>query len=329
MPKQRRNMTVACAVDSDISSQLAKAQPIWDRARGDLDVVVSLRHLYRAVHLVPVGESPEGVLDAFHRIKPDVIFNLALSALEKETSFAGCLEFLDIPYTGSGPMGISLAGDKVRSRELLRAAGLRVPRFAELPVGAVNATLDLTPPVIVKPAQLGGCSHGIYRDSVVQTREAALARAKRVWRRLGVSAVCDEFVVGRELRIAAIEEPSHSRFRIVGVSECRFPGITPGHGFKNEGVRVNSRVRKARRVTSVIPKLPRSVLAELAAIADSASRVLNVRGYATLDVRMDDFERVTVLEVNANPGLARRSLSWRRPSFTKNIQRIVDAALAR
>jgi len=329
MPKSRRSLNVACALDLNIWKQVAKSKPLGEPARCHLEVVRALKRLYRTVHLVPLGDDLARLLNAFKELKPDVVFNLALSACDLQPSFAGFLDFVGIPYTGSAPLGIALATDKIRSRELLRAAGLRVPRFVGLPIGASNIPLDLTPPVIVKPARLGGSSYGIYRDSLVMTPAAALACARRIWERLGLPAVCDEFVRGRELRIGVIEDQGRSRFRITGISECHFPGVTPGWGFKNEGVRINSRVRKARGVWSSIAKLPKSVIADLAAIAESAMRVLDVRGYGTLDVRMDNFGRITVLEVNPNPGLTRRSKPWQRPSFAYNISCIVRAALAR
>ncbi|HEX8130978.1 MAG TPA: hypothetical protein VF527_17890 [Pyrinomonadaceae bacterium] len=329
MSKQKQNLKIACALDWDVLRQVVKSKPTVDRAKYDFDVVQALKRLYTDLHLVPVSHDPWQVLDVLRQLKPDVVFNLALSAREREPSFVGCLDFLGIPYTGSGASGIALGNDKIRSRELLRVAGVRVPRFVGLPIDASDVVLDLTPPVIVKPAYLGASSDGIYNDSVVNTTEAAMACARRIWTRFGVPAVCDEFIVGRELRIGVIEDAPGAQFRLVGIGESLFPGTVPGWGFKSEGLRINPRVRRARGVETVAPQLPKSVEAELLAIANTACLALDQRGYATLDVRMDDFGRITVLEINANPGLYKRSLIWSRPSFTSNIHRIVQAALER
>jgi hypothetical protein len=42
---------------------------------------------------------------------------------------------------------------------------------------------------------------------------------------------------------------------------------------------------------------------------------------------LDQFGRMTVLEVNANPGLSPDTPTWNGPSFDRNIQRIVEAGL--
>ncbi len=327
MPKQSRNLKIAAAVDADIVRQLRNSKPVIDRARCDADVVQAIESLFGAVHLVPVGENLGRTLDVLNGIKPDLVFNLALSASRLEASFAGFLDLLKIAYTGSGPLGIALANDKVRSRNLLRSAGLRVPRFVELPIGASNPKIELTPPMIVKPAQLGCCSYGIYRDSLVESRKAAVACAKRVWRRFNVPAVCDEFIVGREFRVGVVEVDRQPRFEIVSISECLFPNSNSGWGFKTEGIRLNPRVRRVSGVRSVVARLPKGLTSELRMTATAAAQVLGLRGYATLDVRLADDGRSTIIEVNANPGLSRKSLIWSRPTFTENIRRIVDAAL--
>ena len=63
------------------------------------------------------------------------------------------------------------------------------------------------------------------------------------------------------------------------------------------------------------------------AIGRTACTTLGLRGYASLDVRIDSFGRVTVLEVNANPGLSSDSPVWGVRGFDRTLRQIVDAAL--
>ncbi len=325
MSKQRRKLHIACALDSDIFHQVENAAPVIDRARYDYDVVHTLERLYQSVDLVPINSNLDRAYKVLKQIEPDVVFNLAYCGLKKEPTFAEFLDRIGLPYTGSGQKGIALADDKIRSRKLLRAAGLHVPRFVKLPIGALKAKFDLRPPLIVKPALLGASSSGIYLDSLVMTQAAAMARARRVWTRCGVPAVCDEFIVGRELRIGVVED-RNAKFRVAGITEILFPKSNPGWGFWSEGIRNNARNRHARGVHYRAARLPKKVKAEIHSIADKAMRVLDLRGYATLDVRLDARERCIIIEVNANPGLSSSFLSWRIPSFTENIRQIVGAA---
>ncbi len=317
-------LCVACVVDEDIAGKIKAGCPSDNRAKYDLSVFKALRDICREVNLVRAFEESSRTIDELARLQPDVVFNLAFSAHPLEASFAGCLDVLGIPYTGSGPRGIALSNDKIRSRHLLRSVGVPVPQFVELPPGR-PISIDLKPPFIVKPASLAS-SAGIYADSVVKTSKDVPKLARRIWRRFEVSAMCDEFVVGREFRIGLIEGAGEV-FTIVGISEWKFGSATPGWGFKTEAIRLNRKVRQARHVTRDLVPLSHRESRELAAVGSSAVRALDVRGYATVDVRMDDQQRLIVLEVNANPGLWSGSAIWSNPSFEANIRRILTSPL--
>jgi D-alanine-D-alanine ligase len=318
--------SIACVVDDDIIGAVKREERSSRRAIYDISVVRALRRLASPVHLVPAVERSARTVEELMRLRPGLVFNLAFSATPSEAPFAGALEMLGLPYTGSGPLGIGLANDKIRSRRLLQAAGVRVPRFVELARSARPATIDLAPPFIVKPVSLGN-SLGIQADSVVDSYADAWKRADRIWRRFGVPAVCDEFIVGREFQVGMVEA-GPGVFRITAIVELHFAAAEPGRGFKSEAVGVEDR----RRVydVSVRPAvLSRRKAAGMAEIARAAADVLGLRGYAKLDLRMDDQERIVVIEANANPGLWSESDIWRRPSFETNLKRIIKSALRR
>ena len=323
---RKNGLSVACVVDEDMLRKIKAADASHNRSRYDISVVQALRGICREVHLVGAFEESSRTIDELTRLQPDVVFNLAFSALPLEASFAGCLDVLGIPYTGSGPRGITLANDKIRSRHLLRSAGIRVPRFVELLPGR-PITLNLEPPFIVKPASLAS-SAGIYADSVVTSSKDVSRLARRIWHRFKVPAMCDEFVVGREFRIGMIEG-AREVFSVVGISEWKFGLAAPGWGFKTEAIRLNRKVRQARQVTRRLAPLSDQEFRKLAAVARRAVKALDIRGYATVDVRMDEQQRVTVLEVNANPGLWSGSAIWSNPSFEVNIRRILNLSLRR
>lgn len=316
------DLSVSCLIDADIVRRINTGSRPSIRANYNLSVVRALRRLYRRVGLVGAVDVGLSSMEELVRLRPDVIFNLACSGHPAEAAIVGCLDLIATPYTGSGPGAIALANDKIRSRHLLRSAGIRVPRFAELSP-ELPAEIDLTPPLIVKPVSLGGCV-GIHADSVVTTRQGVLRLARRIWRRLGTPAVCDEFVVGREFRIGLIE--SVAGWKVAGITEWHFGSAAPGWGFKTETIVKNRRYRRSRGVYRRLARLSRQTSGRLVAIVQEAVQILGVRGYATADVRMDDLERVTLLEVNANPGLWSGSSIWSNPDFDTNIERIVDSA---
>lgn len=314
---------VACAIDGDIIDAVRQFRSSSRRAIYDISVVRALQRLGARVHLVSVSEPAGETLQELICLRPGLVFNLAFSATPGEPAFAGALELLGIPFTGSGGFAIGLANDKVRSRQLIRASGIRVPPFVVIRQGTGSDSLDLEPPFIVKPVQLGN-SQGIRVGSVVDTREKATAQADRIWRRFQMPSVCDAFIVGREFQVGLIER--RNSFNVTGIVELHFVGSPPGRGFKSECFKSQGELRRAYDYTISPARLPKRKLAEMATISRHAAAVLDIRGYAKVDMRMDGQGRIFVIEVNANPGLWSRSVIWNRGGFAENIRRIMVAA---
>jgi D-alanine-D-alanine ligase len=105
------------------------------------------------VRLTPAG----GLLDC------DVVFPALHGPFGEDGVVQGVLECLDVPYVGSGVASSALCMDKVRSKQLLAAAG--VPQvdsraidrrtFDDLHERVFEALAPLGMPVFVKPARLG------------------------------------------------------------------------------------------------------------------------------------------------------------------------------
>ena len=316
MPRKKK-LFVVCAIDADIFPQVESGHPRWKRAKWDASVADSLRRHYTRVELLSVKGGDLTGLSTLRASGAQLVFNLALSATPLEPAFAACVEFAGLACTGSSMRAIALANDKIRSRMLLAAAGVRVPRFVLLAPGANPAHIDLTPPLFVKPA-LQGSSWGIARDSVVMTREAVLDRARRIWERFDEPAVADEFVHGREFRVGLIEGAG-KRFQFAGIGAWTFREAA--RGFRIEGDHKSQHMRIIRP-----SELPETLRNEFMAIAQTSFEILGIRGYASLDLRVDELGRVTVLEVNANPGISSDSPLWSSRGFDRNVRMIVEAS---
>jgi len=316
MPR-KKNLFVVCAVDADVVAQIRGGRPRWNRAKWDASVVDALRRFCTRVEIVGVKRGDLSAL-ARYASTDALVFNLALSATPLEPAFAACVQFGGLRCTGSGMLAIALANDKIRSRILLAAAGVRVPRFIVLEPGSNPSRIDLTPPLIVKPAWQGS-SWGIARDSVVTTRKGVLDLARRIWNRFDEPAVADEFIEGRELRAGLVEGVGR-KFQFAGIGEWSFPEGP-------RGVRTENR-RKNQRLQMLAPsQLPLALRNEIIAIAQKAFDTLGIRGYGSLDMRLDDLGRITVLEVNANPGISSDSPVWSARGFDRIVRLIVEAAL--
>jgi D-alanine-D-alanine ligase-like ATP-grasp enzyme len=93
------------------------------------------------------------------------------------------------------------------------------------------------------------------------------------------------------------------------------------------GVRTENR-RKNQRLEMLHPsQLPAALRNEIIAIAQKSFDTIGIRGYGSLDMRLDDLGRITVLEVNANPGISDDSPIWSARGFDRIVRLIVEAAL--
>ncbi|MDE0345373.1 MAG: hypothetical protein OXI66_06255, partial [Boseongicola sp.] len=85
--------------------------------------------------------------------RPGMVFNVSygLQGQARYTHVPSILEMVGIPYVGSGPLGHSLALDKVVTKMLLRQRDIPTPDFAVLDTPDAELPPDLAFPMIVKP----------------------------------------------------------------------------------------------------------------------------------------------------------------------------------
>jgi D-alanine-D-alanine ligase len=127
--------------------------------------------------------------------------------------FQGLLELLDVPYCGSGVLGSALGMDKYVQRELLRAAGIDVPRtvavdsdeWARDP-GEVTASVGETLgfPCVVKPSR-EGCSTAL---AVVRDADGLAAAVENAFAWDG-RVLVEELLTGTEVTVVVMgnDEP--------------------------------------------------------------------------------------------------------------------------
>ncbi|MBI4864209.1 MAG: D-alanine--D-alanine ligase, partial [Candidatus Riflebacteria bacterium] len=74
------------------------------------------------------------VREAFHQrelLRPDIVFYMVegLAGINRESQIPALIEALDIPYTGSDPLTLSICLDKLRAKEILSYHGIPTPGF--------------------------------------------------------------------------------------------------------------------------------------------------------------------------------------------------------
>jgi D-alanine-D-alanine ligase len=123
----------------------------------------------------------------------------------------GALEWLGLPYTGSGVLGSAIGMDKLRTKQLALANGLATPPFMVLS-GADDcrrAAEELGLPLAIKPATQGS-SVGMSKVE----RPEDLASAWRSASALDPVVIAEPWIIGQELTVAVLQGDALPAIRI-------------------------------------------------------------------------------------------------------------------
>jgi D-alanine-D-alanine ligase len=266
------------------------------------EVADILRRADHDVSGLAIDGTPE-CLRALTQQKPDLIFNLVESFGEdntKEPHVAAYYDLLGLPYTGSGPRGLTLAMDKAVAKKILGFHNVVSPKFAVFWRGRLDWDAhDVDFPVIVKPLREDG-SIGIGFNALVANIKELMERIDELTREFSGPVLIEQYIDGREIYMGVIGNSPPEALPAVELDLSHLPPGTPkiaGTEVKwNEGTRAyrGSKVR--------IPKLPTAVRETMERYALTAFQALGLRDYARIDFRLAK-DTVYLIEVNPNPYL--------------------------
>jgi D-alanine-D-alanine ligase len=249
-------------------------------------------------------ENPQSLLGKIREFSPDVVFNL-FEGLghrpETEYCVAALLQWLKIPFTGCPAEAMVISRDKVRTKQLLRGAGLPTANYQLIddPEKEINVSAW---PVMVKPAATDA-SVGIDQSSVVTNRSNLASRVKSILQRYGPPALVEAYLPGTEFNVGIVENPT---LRALSVAEMVF---TPLSGVNWPIVTYASKWHPGSpEDLAMQPRCPAQIenrlSRDLQEISIKAFRLLGCRDYARVDLRLDEGGDPNILEVNANPDLS-------------------------
>jgi len=257
-------------------------------------------------------------IDNVREVAPDVVFNALHGPGGEDGHVQALLDFLGIPYTGSGVEAAALAMDKHLTKKLLAAEGL--PTAAWDIFDLSGGTLPLLPgsldlPLVIKP-RFEGSSQGVV---VVRTHEqwtSAMLAAAKTYSQI----MAEEFLDGREFTIAVLGEEALPVIEII-------PNADEFYTFNAKYAAGGS--------THIVPaQIDEDLAARLQMIALSVHRLLGLRDYSRTDFIVTKEGRPQILEINTLPGLTATSLvpdacAAVGISYEALVDRLVGYALAR
>ncbi|AXI01603.1 D-alanine--D-alanine ligase [Aquirhabdus parva] len=204
----------------------------------------------------------------------------------------GLLEWMNIPYTGSGVLASALGMDKVRTKQLWKGIDLPTAPYRLLDentdFNAVVAELGL--PLIVKPVHEGS-SVGMSKVETLEQLEPAYQAAS------GHDAVvmAEAWITGREFTVAMLNGKALPVIRLQPPADVAF------YDYQAKYIRNDTQYGIPSGLSDAEEK-------ELQSLALRAFNAVGATGWGRVDAMQDEQGRFWLLEVNTVPGMTDHSL---------------------
>jgi len=271
-----------------------------------------------------------GLIDRLRQTSIDIVFNIAegIQGRNREAHIPALLEFLNIPYTGSDPLSLSLTLDKSMAKRVVMSEGIPTPRFKKVRRMEDLTGLDLSYPLFVKLCDEGS-SKGVRLDSKVLDEPSLGEKTKWLLENYGSPILVEEFVTGPEFTVGILgnENPS-----VLGVMQIEIRGMAPGEAIYSLEIK---REWEERVVYHCPPPIDPPLLDRIQEVALRSYCVLDCRDVSRVDVRVGKDGIPYFLEINPLPGLSpvygdlpimARRMGW---SYAQLVKTIFHHALKR
>ncbi len=237
--------------------------------------------------LLDIGDNP---VDQLKQVSIDRAFPLLHGTGGEDGRIQALLEALKIPYVGSGVAASALAIDKFRTKLLWQGRGLPTARFELLTDDSDWAAVlhRLGGKVMVKPS-CEGSSLGMTGAASVEM----LGQAYSLARQYDPTVIAERWLSGREFSVA-----------IVGQEALPAIELQTDQEFYTYDAKYLS---EQTRYLCPAP-LEDQVLEEINRLSLNAFNCLGCRGWARVDLMMDESGLLMLLEVNTIPGMTDHSL---------------------
>jgi len=248
---------------------------------------------YRAVRI-------DAVRDVAQRLDEsgvEVAFLALHGRYGEDGTIQGLLEIMGIPYTGSGVLASALGMNKIAAKKVVRGSGLPTPDYCEISMdeqagpAAARIEAELGLPVMIKPAEEGS-SLGVFKCKRADDLQACLETARAEFGMM----FAERFVAGSEITTGVLERDN--RREALPILE-----LVP----KNEFYDFEAKYTEGMTEFILPARLAPAVYAEAQRMAVAAFEAIGCRGYARVDMMVDQAGTPWFVEVNTLPGMTELS----------------------
>jgi D-alanine-D-alanine ligase len=209
----------------------------------------------------------------------------------EDGAMQGALEWLGVPYTGSGVLASALTMDKLKTKRVVVGAGYAAPDYAVLSSAAdlPGALERVGLPMMVKPASQGS-SVGITKVKSAAELPAAFAEARAV----DPIVFAEAFISGEEFTVGVLQDAALPSIRIQPATEF--------YDYQAKYFRNDTQYHCPSGIDA-------RAEADLQAAALAAFRVTDCAGWGRVDFMRDQRSgKFYFIEINTTPGMTDHSL---------------------
>jgi D-alanine-D-alanine ligase len=269
---------------------------------------------YATITAIDMGND---IADILFKLKPGVVFNALHGGYGENGCLPGILEIMKIPYTHSGVLASAVGIDKIKSRDVFVANGIKCAPGKIITKGGDIKGDPMPRPYVIKPIDQGS-SIGIsvvFEGDNFDIRDYDFG--------FGDNVLVEKYIPGRELQVVVLNG------RALGVMEMRVKGRFYDYAAKyTEGL-----------AEHIYPaEIPEHKYKQAMELAVAAHNVLGCSGVSRAEFRYDDTDggdgELYMLEVNTHPGMTPLSIvpdiaAREGITYDKLLQILIDEALER
>lgn len=220
----------------------------------------------------------------------DVVFPALHGRGGEDGEMQELLESIQIPFVGSGSLGMRNSFDKIIAKKIYRKNNLPVARDQIFPKNS-KAKLKLKLPVFVKPANEGSS----FGASIVRCQVDFQPALKRAWK-FG-DALVEQLLEGIEISVGILEESNGRLLALPPIEIC------PKKQFFDYKSKYDPKFCE-----EIVPAcIPKALEKKVQALAKQAHRKLKLRHLSRTDFILVG-PQVYILETNTLPGFTPNSL---------------------
>lgn len=158
-------------------------------------------------------------------------------------------------------------------------------------------------PLIVKPAQMDN-SIGIDNNAIVNDEKELQSKVGYINRTYNQPALVEEYIPGRDLDVGVIGNGFNAK--VLPIAEVSYNGLSNSFNKIFSYEAKWDKQCELYRVTDYLfdMDVPKCVEARIKRIALDLYRILDLRDYGRVDIRLGEDNVPYVLEMNPNPGIS-------------------------